>query len=168
MAAKILVQLKRHDQIDDIIPYVEKVARPGMKVIFLIRYPIEPWLWVRDHWVTMESPREAMMAGRKIMERYSWETQKGLAEKKVFPAREALRKRGVEVVVDVYTGRLTEVVRSYTLNGDVHLIMIPTRSGHLTMRLLQGTTRLFGMPERPSVSPVLLLHPDQEVCGSHA
>lgn len=168
MAGKILVQLKRHDQIDDIIPYVEKITRPGMKVIFLIGYPIEPWLWVRDHWVTTESPREAMLAGRKIMERYSWETQKGLAEKKVFPAREALRERGVEVAVDVYTGRLTEVVESYTLNGDVHLIMVPTNNSHLIMRLLQAAARLFGMAERPSVSPVLLLHPGQEVCGSHA
>lgn len=167
MAGKILVPLRK-DRMEEIIPYLEKIAEPGMRVVFLIPYPMEPWLWLQDNWVTTESPREAMLQGRKIMDKYSWDVQRGLAEQKVSSAREALRRRGVEVAVDVYTGRLREVLRSYTLNGDVHLIMIPTRSGHLTMRLLRGTIRLFGMLKRPSFSPVLLLHPDQEVYRGHA
>lgn len=35
MAKQILVPLKEHDRIEEIIPYIEEVARPGMRVVFL-------------------------------------------------------------------------------------------------------------------------------------
>jgi hypothetical protein len=34
MAEQILVTLKRHDRIEEIIPYLEKVAQPGTTVVF--------------------------------------------------------------------------------------------------------------------------------------
>lgn len=159
MAGQILVALKRHDRIDKIIPYVEEVAKPGMRVVFLIPYPLEAWPYLRDHWVTTESPREATLEGRKIMERYSWEVQTGLAEEKVLPAREALSKRGVQVAVDVYTGPLKRVVGSYTQNGDVHLIVMRDGIGLRIMRFLYGTIPLFGLFKPPTFSSVLFVHP---------
>lgn len=161
MAREILVPLNRHDRIEEIIPYLKELAKPGMRVVFLIPYPVELWLWLWDHWVTTESPREATLAGRKIMDRYSWEKQRGLAEQKVFLARETLHKRGVEVAVDVYTGSLRGVVGDYTANGDVHLIMMRADRGRPMMRLLRRISVPFGLFKRPSFSPVLLLHPDQ-------
>lgn len=156
MAGQILVPLKRNDRIEDVIPYIEDVAKPGMRVSFFIPYPVEPWLWLRDHWVTTESPREAILAGRKITESYSWDMQRGLAERKVVLARQALHKKGVEVTVDVYTGSLKRVVESYLSNGDVQLIVMRARSR--IMSFLYGAIPLFGLFKRPSFSPVLLVH----------
>ncbi len=163
MAGQILVPLKRHDRIEEIIPYIETIAKPGMRVVFLIPYPVESRLWFRDHWVTTESTREAMLAGRRIMERYSWEAQRELAEQKVFLAREALRSRGVEITVDVYAGSLKRVVRSYTGNGDIYWIMMQTGSSLPMRGLLDRTLSLFGLLKRPGFSPMLLLHPDYGV-----
>ena len=160
MAREILVPLKRHDRIEEIVPYIEKIAQPGMKVVFLIRYPVEPWLWFRDHWVTMESPREAMLEGRKIQERYSWDVQRRLAEQRVIIARQALHEKGVEIAVDVYTGSLRRVLGGYTCNGDVQWIMMGAGSGFPVRRLLHGMIPPFGWFKRPSFSPVLLLHHD--------
>ena len=41
MAKQILVPLTKGDRVEEIISYVEKVAQPGMKVVFLLRYPGE-------------------------------------------------------------------------------------------------------------------------------
>lgn len=160
MAGQILVALNRHDRIQEILPYIEEIAKPGMRIVFLIPYPVELWLYLRDHWVTTESPTKAMLEGRKIMERYSWELQRGLAEQRVFPAREALRKRGVEIAVDIYTGSLRKVVESYTHDGDVHVIMMRAGIGLRIMGFLHGISPLFRLFKRPSFSSVLLLHPD--------
>ncbi len=159
MAGQILVPLKRHDRIEEIVPYLEKVANVGMRVVFLIPYPVDPWFHLRDHWVTTESAREAMLAGRRIMERYSWEVQRGLAEQKVFPAQKALHRKGVEVAVEVCTGSLRRVLRDYAANRDVHLIMVRAGSGHPLMRFLRRMILAPWSFKRSSSPAVLLLHP---------
>ncbi|MGH7774099.1 MAG: universal stress protein [Candidatus Binatia bacterium] len=160
MSGQILVPLKRHDRIEEMIPYLEKVAQPGMRVAFLIPYPIEAWLWLQDHWVTTESTRKAASAGRKIMNRYSWEMQKGLAEQEVSLACDALHRQGVQVAVDVYTGSLRRVIEDYAANGDVDLIMLQAGNRNRVTRLIQRTLSLFGLFKRPCSPPVLLLYPD--------
>jgi hypothetical protein len=41
MAEQILVPLKRNDRVEVIIPYLEKVTQPGMRVVFLAHYPVD-------------------------------------------------------------------------------------------------------------------------------
>ena len=40
MAARILVPLKRHERIEQIVPCIEKVAEPGASVVFLVHHPV--------------------------------------------------------------------------------------------------------------------------------
>jgi len=159
MPGKILVLL-RNERVEEMVSYLHKIAQPGMKVVFLIPYPVEPWLWLRDHWVETESSREALLAGRKIMERYSWERQQALAEQKILPAREALVNRGVEVSVDLFTGGLRNVLRDYKPDGEVQWIMVGEGNGIRVKALLQRARSLLGLGGRPRVSPVLVLRTD--------
>lgn len=160
MAGQILFALKRNDRLEQIIPYIEKIAQPGMRVVFLIHYPANgSFEWLRDHWVTSEFSEEAKLAGEKIRETYSLEEQRRLAEQKVFLAQEALRKRGVEIAVDVYTGRLRRAVESYTRNGDVYWIMMRVGTGLGMMKFLHRTIPFFRLFQHPSFSPMLLLRP---------
>jgi hypothetical protein len=94
-----------------------------MRVVFLVRYPVDPWVWFQDHWVTTESSRNAMLAGRKVIEKYSWEGQRALAEEMVAPWRYVLQKIGVTVAVDVYTGSLSSVVETYCSEDETSLVM---------------------------------------------
>lgn len=160
MTGKILVVLKRNSRLEDIIPYIEKIVQPGMKVVFLFRYPVSgDFLWLEDHWVTTESPTKAMLAGQRIMERYSWDMQRTLAEQRVSIAREALRGRDIEVAVEIYTGSVRRLVKNYTANDDVHLILMGAGSGHPMMKLLRRTLPLLGLSGKPGSPPVFLLHP---------
>ena len=101
MAGQILVPFSSLLRIKDSISVIEEAAKPGMRVVFLIRYPVNPWMWLRDHWITTESSTAAMLAGKKIIERYCWEEQRALAEEMIAPWRHPLQKIGVSAAVDV-------------------------------------------------------------------
>ncbi|MGH7826265.1 MAG: hypothetical protein ACREQ7_13960 [Candidatus Binatia bacterium] len=155
MNKTILVPLGRCDRSEEMIPYVEKVARPGMKVIFLMRYPVDGIRWQKEEF-GMRAALEAM----ELVKHYSWEENLENAKKQVAPACEALRAKGIKAAVDVYAGSLKKAVRSHTLNGDVHLIMTRAGIGDWIARLLlEGTNSIFKLFKRPSFSPVLLINP---------
>src|SRR5262249_46080144 len=44
----ILVPLKRNDRIEDILPYLEQIARPGCKVTLLVHYSVEGLDWFQS------------------------------------------------------------------------------------------------------------------------
>jgi len=123
MAGQILVPFNSDLRVNDIISVIEEAAKPGMRVVFLVRYPVDPWVWFRDHWVTTESSRDAVLAGRKVIEKYSWEGQRALAEEMVAPWRYVLQKMGVKATVDVYTGSLSSVVENYSRGDEISLVM---------------------------------------------
>lgn len=156
MAGQILVSLSSHDRIEDLIPQIEQVAKPGTKVTFLMRYPVDPWAWLRDHWINSESAKDAMAAGRRVLETYSYDAQKQLADKMVLLARNTLSRMGVEVAVDVYTGRFRTVVKGHTRPGEVPLVMRAKRGLPMT-KLMHKTVAFLGLFKRTSSPQVL--HP---------
>jgi hypothetical protein len=123
MAGQILIPFNSDLRVKDIISVIEEAAKPGMRVVFLMRYPVDPWVWFRDHWVTTESSRDAMLAGRKVMERYSWEGQRALAEEMVAPWRYVLQRMGVRASVDIYTGSFSSVLEKYSRGDEISLVM---------------------------------------------
>jgi len=154
MNKKILVPLGQYDRGEEMIPYIEKVVRPGMKVIFLVRYLMDG-IGSRKEEYGMRAALEA----KNLVNYYSWEGNLEKAKQQVARACEALQAKGIETAVDVYAGRLKKAVRTYTLDGDVHLIMTRAGIGDWIARLFDGTTSVFKWLKRPSLSPVLLIKP---------
>jgi hypothetical protein len=154
MNKKILVPLFENDSTEEMIPYVDKVARPGMKVVFLMRYPVGG-----IKWPTKEPDTETASEVKELLDYYSWVANVKRAKAEIAPVVEALRRKGVDVTADVYAGSVKKAVRSHTRNGDVHLIMTRAGIGQRTAGFLNGTSSLFDLFKRPTVSPVLLIHP---------
>jgi len=154
MNKKILVPLGQYDRSEEMIPYIEKVVRPGMKVVFLMRYPVDG-IGLRKEEYGMRAALEA----KNLVNYYSWEGNLEKAKQQVAPACEALQARGIETAVDVYAGSLKKAVRTYTLNGDVHLIMTRAGIGDWIARLFGGTNSVFKWFKRPSFSSVMLINP---------
>jgi hypothetical protein len=157
MAEQILVCLERHDWIEDFVPYIEHVARPGTKVIFLMRNSIESWQHLKDHWITAESAREAMLAGQEIIATYSSEAQRRWAEQKISSERRAFENKGLEVVVEIYRGALRKAIKNYLSGGGVHLVMIRAGMKSRILRLLPNLASRLGSLRRYDFSPILLL-----------
>jgi hypothetical protein len=154
MDKKILVPLGQYDRSEEMTPYIEKVARPGMKVVFLVRYAVDGFIWAKE-----EYGMRAALEAKELVRYYSWEGNLEIAKRKVAPACEALRAKGIETAVDVYAGSLKKAVRGYTLNGDVHLIMTRAGIGDRITRLFDGTNSVFKWFKRPSFSYVMLINP---------
>ena len=129
------------------IPHIEKIAQPGMKVVFLIRFspqaaPKMPHKSLglrcledpRSEW-ELEKPR---FTGENIRGTQSMEEQRLSAEHKVFLALEALLKRGIEITVDIYMGSLKRIVKSYTVKGNVHFIVMRSGKKRAMMEFVRG------------------------------
>jgi hypothetical protein len=172
MARQILVALKDEDRLSQMIPYIERIAQPGMRVVFLIRFSPQPASIASGRDSTeLECPEEsAFIEGELKKPRFRGENPRGTmegqrlsTEHKVFLALEALRKRGIEITVDVYTGSLRRAVKSYTRKGDVHLIVMRARRELMTMDFLRKAFPVFGLFKRSTFAPILVLHPTQAV-----
>jgi len=159
MAEQILVALKRNDRVEEIVPYLEKIAKPGMRIIFLVQYPVDGLEWLQAHVVTMETGMQSACVGAMAAARYSMDEQRRVAKERILPATTSLRKLGVETTVDVHAGPLRKVLRGYALDGNVHMIMMPARRNPWLRRLQGLAISRFGWFARPSFSPMLLLHP---------
>jgi hypothetical protein len=137
---KLLLTMAGHEPVEELMPCLETLVRPGITVMFLLPYPVESRSYLLDHWVTTESVRDAMAVGRKIQRRYDWEAQKELAWQIVAPAAAALEARGVGVEVHLYSGSRAKVIKNYTVDKDIHWIMTqfspPGFIGYLSAKAL--------------------------------
>ena len=100
-----------------------------------------------------------MLAGRKVIERYSWEGQRALAEEMVAPWLYGLQKIGVKATVEVYTGSLSSVVENYSRGDGISLVM-RDQNDLSRMGLRHRPIAFFGLFKRASFRPVLSLRSD--------
>lgn len=159
MAEKILVALRSENPLGQIIPYLDNIAQPGVSVVLLIPYRWRALLKSsQPGWEAVESVEEAALEWRKILKRPSPEEDgRRLAEHEIFLAEEALRRRGVEIVTDVYVGRLRNVIRNYMRNGDVRLVIIPNKFTGRGRSLVKKTRQFFSFFKKPVFSSWLPL-----------
>jgi hypothetical protein len=145
-SGQILVALKNRYRMQEILPLIQRIAKPGMKVTFLVPYPIDCWAWLRDHWVETESVRNAVSAGKRIIAPYSWEEQKQLAERRISVAREAL----------VLQGRFRKTLREYVLNDDFQYVLMSAGTGETMLGLIRLATILLRQTKRTNFLSFLL------------
>ena len=96
MDKKILVPLGQYDRSEEMVLYIEKVARAGMQVIFLMRYPVDGVRWHKE-----EYGMRAALEAKKMVHDYSWEGNVEKAKTRVATACEVLRAKNIETAVDV-------------------------------------------------------------------
>jgi hypothetical protein len=127
---------------EDVIPYLEQIAGPGSRVIFLVHYSVEG----------LDSFQSKLTAS-VIKE------QKLMTEKNNF-ALEPLRERDVTVALDIYAGPLRKVVKQYTLRGDIDLVMIVAGSRSRIGKLLHNCLLFPNFSCVSKSASVLLLRPN--------
>ena len=142
MTGQILVPLRRNDKIEDVVPYLEQIARPGSRVILLIHYSVEGLDWLQS------KSLPSVIKEQKLV------------DKNTFLALEPLRERDVMVALDIYAGPLRKVVKQYTLRGDIDLVMIVAGSRSWIGRLLHNCLLFLNFSCVSKSASVLLLRPD--------
>jgi hypothetical protein len=168
MGPQILVALKSEDRLSQMIPYIEKIAQPGMKVVFLIGFrPLAAATTPRDNAPGLRVLEEPRLDGEAETQQFaaeissgtpSMEKQRLSVEHKVFLALEALRKKGVEILVDVYAGSLKRVVKHYMRKGNVHFIVKRVGKVASMIQFVRRTFPILGSFNQRTSSAILLLH----------
>ncbi len=161
MPERILIALRKEDRIEEMIPYLERIAKPGVKVVFLVPYMIDGFGWLVAQLGTMQTEMQILLATKKMADRYSWEGQRRAAEERIRPAKEALSGQAVEVGLDLYTGSLRKVLGRYTAAGQFLLMRTEPRFRIGNFFLAKGSfSKLFRGYTLP---PVSLLQPNRVV-----
>ena len=159
MAEKILVPLKRHDRVEEVVPYIERVTRPGMGVVFLIHHPVSGLKWLQAYCGIMECGLDNALMLRKMMESYAVKTRRQLAEQKVFQTCQGLHRLGVKTAVKVYSGSLTKNLKSYVSKGDAQLVLVRSGMGQGIKSFLRRALSVCGLFQPAASRSVLLLYP---------
>lgn len=158
MNTKILVPLKKADRLEEIVPYIEKVARPGASVVFLIRRPVNGMKWLQAYCGIAQCGLEKNLAVRRMIESYSLKMRMQLFERRVFQTCGALHDMNLNVAVDVYTDGLREALRSYASRADAPLVIMQPGIGQRIVSFLQGAVSIRRMLANPFPSSVMLFH----------
>ncbi len=144
MRGTILIAVKRHNQIEEIIPVLKNSMKAGTQVVFLVRYHISSLQ------LCCLSGVEALQPGASaaLAARYSWlGAQPQLAER-ILASCEALSSQGIGVTVHPYTGRLRKAIRKYTAREDVQLIMTAKEVIPKAMRFVNRLLHLIRFSKR--------------------
>jgi hypothetical protein len=163
VAKEIVVALKHKDRVAEIIPYIEKVAQPGMAVVFLVPIGSGGFQEFTNQLLAIHTGiRPALLPGNRGGANLRREQIRS-AEGQILLHCKALRKKGIGLGVSGYAGTLWTVVRGLAEKEEVHLVMLGPRRPSLAIRLLQKAGSFFHAFKSVGPPPVLLVNPSSIV-----
>jgi hypothetical protein len=160
MSGQILVPLKKHDRIEEILFYLDVLARPEMKVVFLTPYRGKV-SWMEVELTAMQTGIKSITAITKLAVNASLEEQLRWVEERIRPAREALQMKGTTVIVQCYTGSLRNTIASLR-DPDRELIVLLSEHYQIIRKLIAQFRKLFGRFSTSDTTPILFLRPRRQ------
>jgi hypothetical protein len=161
MAKTILVALKLENKIHILLRHLEKVVKPGDRIVFLVAYqPDIPSLLLAQI-ALLQTGFENGVACEERRARLSWDEQKTRAQQDVAePVRRVFSRIDVEVDVDLYCGSLNRIMERYLENGEVALIVVGGSSWLRRLKIVPTSVRNWFVWRRPHHPSVLLMQPE--------
>ena len=155
---QILVPLRRRDRVEEFLPYVEDIARPGMTVVFLVHLGRNGFKELTDQLLAIHTGIQPELLPATMSEAHLSENRKRSAEAQISAACRLLRNRGVKIEVNVYAGRFQKIIGMYLQKQDVQFIMMRPGATRV-MRYLRTWVSMSRFVKLSPVPPVLLVHP---------
>lgn len=157
MENQILVPLRTPHQIQQVLPYVDEIARPGTRVLFLVPSELKPIHVLTEQLLLIQTGINYSLSPGNDQHAIA-QQRASLAKAKVFSACEPLAKKGIEIDMTIYKGSLRRTLREHLRRESVQLvIMSPVRRNWALslLHVMRPLSRFFALPSCP---PVLVLH----------
>jgi hypothetical protein len=154
MVDRILVALDETQRIHPFMAHLKLTARPGDKVIFLIRTATSTWGDVETHLPMVETGNITAREYRRSAWRFNVDQEKHKAERNLELVCETLRRNGMNTEVRMYAGGLSKAVRECTKAGATRLIIMP--GNHATIQMVKAFLAALRLLSH-DVPPVALL-----------
>jgi hypothetical protein len=159
MSGQIFVPVKKHGRIEEILPYLDLLARPGMQVVFITTYR-EKVSWMEIQLTAMQTGTRTITAVTALAANASRKAHLQSVEEKVRSAREAFEKKGVTVVVDCYSGSLRNTIAS--LRGPDNEMIVLLGDHSIIGKFIAQARKLFGSFRTGAAAPILFLRPRRQ------
>ena len=158
MREAILVPIDQCDPLEQIVPWVESIAKPGMRVVFLVRSSVNNWAWIYAHVTAIQTGNVIALQTCNAQERARLEEEQQSAELKLAALRDSMRRKGLETEVKIYAGGLRKTLANLDKSENIRFLLMPTGSTGPVVRALERIVRLFIPVTHPRFSPLLLIN----------
>jgi hypothetical protein len=154
---QIIVPLRGSDRIEQFLPYIEQVAQPGMKIVFLVHFGVSRFRELTDQLLAIHTGIQPAFLPAQSEEGVVKNARRS-TQQCFISVCEMLRQKDVTVAVNVYSGRLRRVLKDYLEKEDVYLVMMRPNLDRVAAYLgkIGSAFRSF---KPATIPPVLLLHP---------
>lgn len=151
MNHQLLVPIKGHDHIEELLPYLDDIARPDMKIVFLVHFGVNRFTQLAGQLLEVQSGLPA-----------NFSTDTRVAQSKlnhrIDRVGRELRDRGVQIEVKFYSGRLQPILRQCIEQTNHHTVIM--RPGVTRLRRwLRSLLSALRMGSSSPALPVRLCHP---------
>lgn len=152
MSHQVLVPITRHEDIEEVLPYLEDIARPDMKIVFLVHFGATGFTELAGQLLEIQSGMPVKFSGA------SGVPQSRLAHR-IECASGTLHDLGVQVEVKFYSGRLQPIL-SECVNGDANQTVIMRPGMNRARRWIQNLSAALRLSKPSGAVPVILCHPN--------
>lgn len=157
MRCQILVPIKGRDHIEEFLPYLEDMARPDTKIVFLVHLDVDRFSELTGQLLTIQSGKPGDFSSASVAPHDRGEPQSNLTQRLEHASRE-LRDHGVQIEVKFYSGRLRPLLRQYN-EVEAKSLVIMRPAINRARRWLRSLIAALGIARPSSAMPVRLCHP---------
>lgn len=151
MNHQVLVPIKRSDDIEEVLPYLEDIARPDIKIVFLVPLGANRFTKLAGQLLEIQSGIPAKFSGDTAM-------SQALFTHRIERAVGALHDHGVHLEVKFYGGRLQSILRE-CIEGDASQSVIMRPRVNRARRWIQTLSAALRLAKPSHDVPVVLFHP---------
>jgi hypothetical protein len=135
MQAQILVPIKRHERVEELVPYLELLAPAGSTVVFLIPIAANLFPWWSEALIAPASELKSAMTLSVLAAKASRERQLQAAMEQIAAARRALERKGVVVQIDCFLGGMEKELARLSETA-THTLVLQSKSHRLLIKSL--------------------------------
>lgn len=159
MADQFLVPICGSDRIELFLPYIERIARPGVKIVFLVHLGTGRFQEIFDQLLAIRTGLAPALLPVRNSDLESLNLRSRLIREEIYRSCEVLREKGVEISVGLFAGSPRTAVREFAQKEDIQLVIMRGATRNWLARILRkvGSVLHFFRPQ--TLPPVLLFHP---------
>jgi len=148
MSEQLVVAIKSYQEFEDLLPYLEDVARPDMKVIFLVSLGANRFAQLAGLLLEIQSGLPGTLYGDTV------EQQSHLTHR-IKHASESLSDRGLHLELKFYSGPLRRILRQ-CIEGEAGQTVIMRPRVNRVTRLIKSLSAALRLGNPSRTVPVVL------------
>ena len=167
MREAIAVPVDGREPIEQIVPVIESLAKPDMRVVFLVRSRTNGWGQLNAQLTVINTGNMIAFQNAVLWERMALEQERQSAEARLGTLCKNLRSHSLETEVRLYKGKVTKILGHLVQTDNVRFVLLPpARTVNPFARLGHAMIQFLNPVKLPVFWPLILIQSDAAVAKS--